>query len=181
MPFEWRRQLLLQSYLFLSIIFSFSFAPRSEPWCDTQSSVCALHMWLMSSGRGCWSEEVSSGPALIYTSASGTSACTQLSQTQTKPTVSAAAAPAVSVCNVRVLRRGEQSGSVRRATLSASVCHWKPAWGCFWQQPLQQIIEQQMKTNDMIAVRVPAVNLLSRWFPFKAIDQLHNLSSRPGN
>jgi len=59
--------------------------------------------------------------------------------------------------------------------------HDGPAWGCFWQQPLRQIIEEQMKTNDMIAERVSAVNPLSRWFPFKAIDQLYNLSSWPGN
>lgn len=81
-------------------------------------------------------------------------------------------------------RWGGASRARWRSVLSlvlGSVCHCGPAWGCFWQQPLQQIIEQQMKTNDMIAVRVPAVNPLSRWFPFKAIDQLYNLSSWPGN
>lgn len=77
-----------------------------------------------------------------------------------------------------------RSGMLAQRALSSilgSVGHSGPAWGCFWQQLLQQIIEQQMKTNDMIAVRVPAVNPLSRWFPFKAIDQLYNLSSWPGN
>lgn len=33
--------------------------------------------------------------------------------------------------------------------------HCGPAWGRFWQRPLRQIIERQMKTNDMIAERRP--------------------------
>lgn len=64
---------------------------------------------------------------------------------------------------------------------TASVC--AAAWvtvGLRLTAALQQIIEQQMKTNDMIAERVPAVNLLSGWFPFKAIDQLYHLSIWPG-
>lgn len=162
--------------------------------------------WLMISGRGSWAQEVQSGSDFINTSwhEHHLHALTAPPNTHShkNPPISISACDIVpfmlllhQIFPVAVMRevrwwvmRGwlgrvgvSQGQALHALPFLGSLFLCRPAWGCLWQQPLQQIIEQQMKTNDMIAERVPAVNLPARWFTFKAIDQLYNLSSWPGN
>lgn len=171
----------------------------THAWTHTSTSV-PCNKWLMSSGRGSWAAEVQSGSDLIDTSRHEHHLHALTSHTRTPLHTHThshthfnmwhgsfhAVYYIMSFFPPAAEGQGEQSESgtaAQRAlhSFGLRVSHCGPAWGCFWQQPLQQIIEQQMKTNDMIAERVPAVNPLSRWFPFKGIDQLYNLSSWPGN